>query len=136
MSVRPWPRKDSRPEHPRHNSGRAPTKRAAAHTCDKPAESRIAGWSLVRPSPTPMKSESVFLNTRHDTESGDTNAASPAGSKKSMEDRSPGSNSARVAASNLLCNGQGRTTGVITVTKPPQPLPERLLRLSFAMLEH
>jgi hypothetical protein len=40
-----------------------------------------------------------------------------------MEDRSPGSNSARVAASKLLCNGQGRTTGAITVTKPPQSLP-------------
>ena len=41
MSVRPWPRKDSRSEHPRHNSGHAPTKRAAEHTCDKPEESRM-----------------------------------------------------------------------------------------------
>jgi hypothetical protein len=47
---------------------------------------------------------------RHDTESGDTSAASPAGRKKSMEDRPPGSNNARVAASKLLCNGQGRAT--------------------------
>jgi hypothetical protein len=39
---------------------------------------------------------------RHDTESGDTSAASPAGRKKSMEDRPPGSNNARVAASKLL----------------------------------
>jgi RNA polymerase primary sigma factor len=38
--------------------------------------------------------ESGFLNTRHDTESGDTSAASPVGCEKSMEDRSPGSNSA------------------------------------------
>src|SRR5262249_3780339 len=32
VGVRPWPRKDSRPEHPRHNSGRAPTKRLAIGT--------------------------------------------------------------------------------------------------------
>jgi hypothetical protein len=67
----------------------------------------------------PMKRESGFLNTRQETDSGDRRAASPAGHKKSMEDRSPGSNSARVAASKLPCNGQGRTTGVITVTKSP-----------------
>jgi hypothetical protein len=32
----------------------------------------------------PMKSESGFLNMRHDTESGDTSAASPVGREKSM----------------------------------------------------
>jgi hypothetical protein len=31
----------------------------------------------------PMKSESGFLKTRHDTESGDTSAASPVGREKS-----------------------------------------------------
>jgi len=84
---------------------------------------RGSASSMITAVTPPMKSESGFLNTRHDTESGDTSAASPAGRKKSMENRSPGSNSARVAASKLLCNGQGRTTGVITVTKPPQSLP-------------
>src|SRR5262249_5462361 len=81
------------------------------------------GESMITAVTPPMKSESGFLNTRHDTESGDTSAALPAGRKKSMEDRSPESNSARVAVSKLVCNGQGRTTGVITVTKPPQTLP-------------
>jgi len=65
----------------------------------------------------PMKSESGFLNTRHDTELGDTSAASPTGCKKSAEDWSSSSNSARVAASKPLCNGQARTIGVVTVTK-------------------
>ena len=50
-----------------------------------------------------------------DTESGDTSAASPVGREKSTEDRSPGSNSARVAASKMPCNGEGRTIGVVTV---------------------
>jgi hypothetical protein len=65
----------------------------------------------------PMKSESGFLNTRHDTESGDTSAASPTGRKKSAEDWSPRSNSARIATSKPLCNGQGKTIGVVTVIK-------------------
>jgi hypothetical protein len=64
-----------------------------------------------------MKSDSGFLNTRHDTESGDTSAASPAGRKKSAENWSPRSNSARVAASKPLRTGQGRTIGVVTVAK-------------------
>jgi hypothetical protein len=34
----------------------------------------------------PTKSESGFLNTRHDTEIGDTNAALSMGRKKSAED--------------------------------------------------
>ena len=53
-----------------------------------------------------------FLNTRHDTESGDTNAGSPAGREKSTEDWSPGSRSARVASSKPIFNGHGRTRGV------------------------
>jgi hypothetical protein len=65
----------------------------------------------------PTKSESGFLNTRQDTESGDTSAASPAGRKKSVEDCSPKSNSARVAASKPLRNGQGRAIGAFTVAK-------------------
>jgi hypothetical protein len=64
-----------------------------------------------------------FLNTRHDTELGDTSAASPAGCEKSREGRSTGSNNTRVAASKLLCKGQGRTIGVVTVTKPSQSPP-------------
>src|SRR5262245_55062556 len=60
----------------------------------------------------PMNSETGFLNMRHDTESGDTNAGSPAGCEKSTEDWSPGSRSARVACSKPICNGHGRTTGV------------------------
>src|SRR5262245_55899962 len=86
-------------------------------------DTRDAACYIDRERNRRTRRESGFLNTRHDTESGDTSAASPAGRKKSMEDRSPGSNSARVAASKLLRNGQGRTTGVITVTKPPQSLP-------------
>jgi len=65
----------------------------------------------------PMKSESGFLNTRHDTKSADTKAASPAGRKKSAEDWSPRSNSARATASKPLRNGQGRTIGAVTVAK-------------------
>src|SRR5262249_20143707 len=65
----------------------------------------------------PMKSESGFLNTRHDTEPGDVSAASPGGRKKSAEGCSPRSNSARVAASKPLRSGQGRTIGAVTVTK-------------------
>jgi hypothetical protein len=42
-----------------------------------------------------MKGESGFSNRRDQTESGDTSAALPAGRKKSIEDRRPGSNSAR-----------------------------------------
>jgi len=53
-----------------------------------------------------------FLNTRHDTESSDTNAGSPAGREKSTEDWSPGSRSARVASSKPIFNGHGRTRGV------------------------
>jgi hypothetical protein len=41
-----------------------------------------------------------------------------AGRSQEIDGRSVASNSARVAASKQLCNGQGRTTGVITVTKP------------------
>jgi len=71
------------------------------------------------------------LNTRHDTESGDTSAASPVGREKSTEDRSPGSSSARIAAFKMPCNGEGRTIGVVTV---PTLLSLYLLRfrqLSF-----
>jgi hypothetical protein len=64
----------------------------------------------------PMKSDTGFLNTRHETESGDTSAASPAGREKSMQDRLPGCSRARVAASKLFCNGQGRIIGVGTVS--------------------
>jgi hypothetical protein len=64
----------------------------------------------------PMKSDTGFLNTHHETESGDTSAASPAGREKSMQDRLPGCSSARVAASKLFCNGQGRIIGVGTVS--------------------
>jgi hypothetical protein len=65
-----------------------------------------------------MKSESGFLNTRHDIESGDTSAASPAGRKKSTKDWPPRSNSARVAASKPLRSGQGKTIGLVTATSP------------------
>jgi hypothetical protein len=34
-----------------------------------------------------------------------------------MRDRSPGSSSARAAASRMLCNGQDRTIGVVGATK-------------------
>src|SRR5262249_59431432 len=54
---------------------------------------------------------------RHDTESAHTTAASPGGRKKSAEDWSPRSNSARAAASKPLRNGQGRTIGAVTVAK-------------------
>jgi hypothetical protein len=61
----------------------------------------------------PMNSETEFLNMRHDTESGATNAGSPAGREKSTEDWSPGSRSARVASSKPICNGHGRTRGAL-----------------------
>jgi hypothetical protein len=64
----------------------------------------------------PMKSESGFLNTHHDTESGDKSAGSPSGREKSMRDPSLGSSSTRTAASRLLCKGQGRMIGVLTAT--------------------
>jgi hypothetical protein len=60
----------------------------------------------------PMNSETGFLNTLHDTESGATNAGSPGGRKKSTEDWSPGSRSARVASSKPIFNGHSRTRGV------------------------
>jgi hypothetical protein len=62
----------------------------------------------------PMKTEIGFLNTRHDTESGDMSAASPLGREKSMRDWSLDSSNTRVAASRLRCNGQGRTIGLVT----------------------
>src|SRR6516165_12240189 len=81
-----------------------------------PVRTRGSASSIMTAATPPMKSESGFLNTRHDTESGETSAASPMGRKKSEEDWSPKSNNALVAASKLLRSGQGRTIGVVTVT--------------------
>ena len=77
-----------------------------------PVRTRGSASSMMTAVTPPMNSETGFLNTRHDTESGDTNAGSPAGREKSTEDWSPGSRSARVASSKPICNGHGRTTGV------------------------
>ena len=64
----------------------------------------------------PMNSESGFLKTRHETESGDTSAGSLIGFEKSIGGRSPGSSSARIAASRLLRKGQGKMIGALTAT--------------------
>ena len=58
----------------------------------------------------PVKSESGFLNTRDDTESGDTSAASPAGRKKSMEDRRLGSTAPTLQAPSYCATAKGRMT--------------------------
>ena len=71
-----------------------------------PVRTRGSANSMMTVTP-PMNSETGFLNTRHDTESGDTNAGSPAGREKSTEDWSPGSRSARVASSKPIRNGHG-----------------------------
>src|SRR5262249_10924151 len=55
-----------------------------------PVRTRGSASSMITAVTPPMKSESGFLNTRHDTESGDTSAGSPAGRKKSMENRVAG----------------------------------------------
>ena len=78
------------------------------------ADARLAS-SIITAATPPMKSESGFLNTRHDLDSAGTRAASPPGRKKSTEGHPPRSNSDRVAASKPLCNGQGRTIGAVTV---------------------
>jgi hypothetical protein len=110
-----------------------------SHTPVRTRGSAISRITAMRP---PTKSESGFLNTRHETESGHTSAASPAGCEKSREGRSTGSNNTRVAASKLFCNGQGRTIGVVTVTKPSQSLPATgflcgwLIEFSCALLEY
>src|SRR5271168_2794628 len=44
-----------------------------------PVRTRGSASSIITAVTPPMKSESGFLNTRHDTELGDTSAASPAG---------------------------------------------------------
>jgi hypothetical protein len=61
------------------------------------------------------KAPTGALDEFHETESGDTSAASPTGWEKSREARSTGSNNTRVAASKPLCDGQGRTIGVVTI---------------------
>ena len=62
---------------------------------------------------------------------GDTSAASPAGRKKSTENWSPRSNSARVAASKPLRTGQGKTIGVVTVANASFASPEYRFELIF-----
>src|SRR3984957_17208284 len=54
-------------------------KLVCSHT---PVRTRGSASSIITAVTPPMKSESGFLNTRHDTELGDTSAASPAGCEK------------------------------------------------------
>ena len=77
-----------------------------------PVRTRGSANSMMTAVTPPMNSETGFLNMRHDTDSGDTSAGSPAGREKSTEDWSPESRSARVASSKPICNGHGRTRGV------------------------
>ena len=81
-----------------------------------PLRTRNSASSMIAAVMPPMNSESGFLEACQDTESGDTSAGSPIGFQKSIGARSPGSISARIAASRLPRKGQGKMIGVFTAT--------------------
>ena len=84
-----------------------------------PVRTRGSASSRMTAATPPMNSETGFLKTRHEMESGGTRANSPRGVAKSNAGESSGWNKARAAESTRRCtsigsgNGEGKTRPII-----------------------